>query len=650
MPENESDRVTHEAGPTLTVRAAVIALVCVVGISVAGSFSALLRYELIGSGHLPRCVLSIVMVLVLLNVVLRRLGQRFRFTRKEILFVYCTVSVMTGIPGEQFVNYFYVGLVGPIYHATPENGYAALFHGFIKDFLVPSKDPESPAIKWIMEGMPDGNGFWDIPWGAWLRPLAAWTPAVILVIFIGMGLCALLRKQWIEYERLPFPLARVPLAATGEDDQEGVPFYRNRLMWVFFLVPVVVHLINGLHAYFPWFPFIPLSHSTGRLFPDRPWDAFNYMDVTFYFDMIGIAFFLASDICFSLWFFYFFIRLQMVFASIAGGELDWGFAAHQSGSGLVLLAVVYLWAARRHLAEVVRGAFSRRRPMDSSSEALGCRTIFWGLATCFVLLLAWCHWAGMSWYVAVLLFGFYFLVLIVLTRIIAELGLPYWWNLLAPQDLIARGLGNRLLGDRNLTLVSFLGYSFHLHDTAGAVIPNAMYGLSIAGKARMNLRHVFLGMLIAVVVAVLACHVPCLYVLYTNGISSCGWWFQQEPRVACENIAGSLIWPQEMRGQDVGGLWSGAIFTCFLHVMRQRFVWWAFHPLGFVAAVGLGRHWFSILVGWSLKVLVVRLGGVRLWRKFCPAALGLILGNAAVLTFWSIVHFIWPTAAGLVMG
>ncbi|MFA0752093.1 MAG: hypothetical protein SLRJCFUN_002496 [Candidatus Fervidibacter sp.] len=128
----------------VTWKAIAIGLVLVVGITVAGCFSAFLRYDLIGTGHLPRCALFPVMVLAALNGVSKCLFGKPLLTRAELLGIYCTVLVMTGIPGQQYADYLYLGLIAPIYFANPRNMPALLQYDinwlpYIPDWLVPSK-------------------------------------------------------------------------------------------------------------------------------------------------------------------------------------------------------------------------------------------------------------------------------------------------------------------------------------------------------------------------------------------------------------------------------------------------------------------------------------------------------------------------------
>ena len=65
----------------------------------------------------------------------------------------------------------------------------------------------------------------------------------------------ILRKQWMEHERLLFPLSILPLElAQGERGRLLPSLLRNYLTWVGFLIPFLINLVNGLHSYFNYFP------------------------------------------------------------------------------------------------------------------------------------------------------------------------------------------------------------------------------------------------------------------------------------------------------------------------------------------------------------------------------------------------------------
>ena len=92
----------------------------------------------------------------------------------------------------------------------------------------------------------------------------------------------------------------------------------------------------------------------------------------------------------------------------------------------------------------------------------------------------------------------------------------------------------------------------------------------------------------------------------------------------------------------------GAAVTAFLAVMRQHFLRWPFHPMGYVFGTGFGwLVWGPALVGWLCKWLSVRYGGAQTYRRLLPFFLGLIFGEVLMRLFWAAVAlWQWQMGAG----
>ena len=88
-----------------------------------------------------------------------------------------------------------------------------------------------------------------------------------------------------------------------------------------------------------------------------------------------------------------------------------------------------------------------------------------------------------------------------------------------------------------------------------------------------------------------------------------------------------------------GFFWAvgGGAFTLLLMSLRARFLWWPFHPIGYVVAnTGFPfSFWSHYMLAWALKVWTLRYGGMNLYRRVLPFFIGLILGDVAIQTFWS---------------
>jgi hypothetical protein len=97
---------------------------------------------------------------------------------------------------------------------------------------------------------------------------------------------------------------------------------------------------------------------------------------------------------------------------------------------------------------------------------------------------------------------------------------------------------------------------------------------------------------------------------------------------------------------------AGFLFSLFLLLMRTRFAWWPFHPVGYAVSGSwsMGLLWGPLLIAWVIKILVLRWGGLRLYRRGLPLFLGLIIGECVAGALWSLIgvgfqmktYVFWP--------
>jgi len=193
---------------------------------------------------------SFILVLSLANFLSTLWRRSAALNRRELLVVYVMMIVASAIPEMGLAEELLPIIAGAFYYATPENEWAELFHPYIKDWLV-VREPE--VVQQFFEGAPKGQ---PVPWGAWREPLMYWLPFLIVLSFVMICLMVLVRRQWMERERLIYPLVQTPLEMVKEDPKGGIvnPFFRNPLMWAGFALPVIVSTINAFHNYYSFVP------------------------------------------------------------------------------------------------------------------------------------------------------------------------------------------------------------------------------------------------------------------------------------------------------------------------------------------------------------------------------------------------------------
>jgi hypothetical protein len=77
-----------------------------------------------------------------------------------------------------------------------------------------------------------------------------------------------------------------------------------------------------------------------------------------------------------------------------------------------------------------------------------------------------------------------------------------------------------------------------------------------------------------------------------------------------------------------------------MQFLRHRYLAFPFSVVGYAGAFipTTQKFWFDIFLVWAVKGLLLRYGGVRLYLRFRPVFLGLILGHAAACGVWYIAY------------
>ena len=159
-----------------------------------------------------------------INILLGRINKKLSLTTAELITVYIMMIVACAIPSWGLIMNLLYFLGGIIYYATPENKWEQLIHPHLKSYLIPQN---KEAIRQFFEGLGKGE---SIPWQAWLEPLLWWFAFILVVYFVMICIATIFRKQWVEKERLLFPLTQLPLQMAQKDEGEleiGTPFLDN---------------------------------------------------------------------------------------------------------------------------------------------------------------------------------------------------------------------------------------------------------------------------------------------------------------------------------------------------------------------------------------------------------------------------------------
>ena len=90
--------------------------------------------------------------------------------------------------------------------ATPENDWEALLFRHLPPWLVIA---DAGLVKDFYEG--EVGFFSGGYWRRWAVPILSWSVVVLLLIAMFFCLTIIIRKQWVENEKLAYPIIRIPL-------------------------------------------------------------------------------------------------------------------------------------------------------------------------------------------------------------------------------------------------------------------------------------------------------------------------------------------------------------------------------------------------------------------------------------------------------
>ena len=596
----------------------------------------------VGGGSLLEGPLVVLFACVLVNGLLARFAPRRALRRGELLVVYGMLALSLGLTRQGGLPYLVSSATYPFYMASPGNDWEHLILPHIPLWLRVS---DQEVVSWFWEGAPRGYG---VPWRDWLVPMAAWGAFTLALMAAMFCLGALLRKDWIERQRLTFPLVDVPLALTGagECPTLATAIFANRTFWLGFALPAGLAVLEWLHRLYPGVPVAQLYNvQVGRSFAGMPlpWSVLGSMSVSIVFPVIGITCLLPSEVSLSLWLFYVLYRIQLLIWANFGLAQEGAtsainidpraFIGFEEGGGFLALTAITLYQSRN----AIRGAWWSllRRARVEESDPYSPLQGRWALLGFFVangFMIWWALCAGMSWWSFAGLLGVFYAVLIGASRIVAAGGVMFVDTGFFPQTIMLRTVGALPIGVNSLTMYAYLSV-IYMHDPMNLAMPQMMNSFKLVHSGRLRGSLFTWAAALAFVSVIAFGIIALLRMLHTYGASSVGyqgWPFTDYPERAFAELAGTLRAPEAADNWLRLALGLGAGFTFLLVWLNSRFIWWPISPIGFLIASSYETNrsmWSSAFIAWLLSTLIRRYGGLRLFRSLRPAFLGLVLGD-----------------------
>lgn len=579
-----------------------------------------------------------ILVLILINLLLKRIFPFLALNQAEFIVIYLMLAIASVIAGHDSLQLGIPEMAIPYWLATTENKWEELFFQYLPKWLVvPKKD--------IVAGFFIGgeNFFSPAYLKAWLSPILWWCAFIFALGLAMIAINSIIRKQWVENEKLSYPIIQLPLAMTEGGGE--TTFFKNKILWAGIGVSALIDIINGLRVLYPTFPlYIRVRHdevNLGQYITTFPWNAIGWLPLPLYPFIIAMGYFMPLDLSFSLWFFYLFKKMLLVITAALGYQERAGafpYINEQSYGAWFALFFYAVWGARRHLWLTLKKAFGKAE-IDDSEEPMSYRSAYIVLLLSFSFMIWFCLRAGMSLGVILAFFFIVFVILFAIARVRAEVGPPTheMAGAMNAYNILQNILGTKGVGGNNLTVFCLFWW---LTGRGYRTTPMPFYleGYKMADVARMRSRGLIYAMAIALPWGAFCAYLSACYESYKVGPSP----LLDHNYYIFNQLATDLSSPRPVNPPAMIAMGVGAAFSVFMMNMRTRFIWWPFHPVGYAISMNFGAEyfWSCLVISTLVKFIVIKVGGYKWHRRIIPFMFGIIIGEYSVGAFWSVMSVI----------
>lgn len=615
---------------------------------------------------------SMPVLMLLLPMLTYPLTLRGRKISQSTLGRLCVVGLLTSMTMGQFTgtggwNSVPWGYVSRVYYSASE----------ISNILTPMWyiAPYSAVVSMRIGGtLPD--------WGAWAGTSIFYILYQVAYFLIGTSLMMLLRRRWIEVEKVPFPFPLATWQVVKEANHLEGPKVN-----IAFLIGTIVGLVINLQILmtyiFPWWPDIlgwrvlgtspngcvnvPAGDPIGSVIV--AYMRWNMQPLNF-----TIAYLAPMNILFGMWFMTFVMMIldQVAYSfgfytgilSLDGGSKALGWGGYQMSpvwgpplywnymaltGGMLAFVLMIFWNARSYISDTIKAArLGKQSGVDESREPMSYRGIYMMLAFSSIFLLAFLYATGIGITVGVVMLIFGAIVYGIAEAyargtagIAFGQGRDMWstWPLrlffwpVTPQNLtveyfmsvslMSDGLDAPAAGETTWTTTGM--YTFRLAELSGISAKSA-FKLMVVTFAITLVTRVFISL----------------------------WWVNLQGQTLAKLCSGG--WDCDIAGRDryswapptstiaIAGL-AGFIIVVGLFFLHSRYVWWPIHPMGFLLSGGMYIVWTGVwtcfLVAWIFKYLTLRIGGSKAYERYgVPFVSGTLLGLVVAIVVGIIIGIV----------
>jgi hypothetical protein len=272
---------------------------------------------------------------------------------------------------------------------------------------------------------------------------------------------------------------------------------------------------------------------------------------------------------------------------------------------------------------------------------LGDRAAVLGLLVAGAFVVLWLKYSGMSLGLALFYFVLSLLTYIGVARIVCQTGLVYVQAPLSAQSFAMYSLGTASMSPASITALSF-SYALISYNR-GFLMPAMAHAARLSEQMGRDKRRLLAAIGAALALGLLLSVYLGLRLGYTGGAYHYGLPFTSARIRDVPALIGKLRNPFPTDWTRLSFFGAGAALMAGLMALQFRFAWWPLHPIGLTVCstnVTLDSV-LSIFIVLAIKTIILRVGGVELYRRSRRFFIGLLVGQALAVALVYLIDLLW---------
>ena len=257
--------------------------------------------------------------------------------------------------------------------------------------------------------------------------------------------------------------------------------------------------------------------------------------------------------------------------------------------------------------------------------------------------------SGMVWWVIPVLLFFMFILYVGMTRVIAQTGMAFLDLPVNAHHFAILTLGSAHIDPQSLTALGLA--SAYARNWRGMGIGTIAQSDKVMSDLQQNKRGLFGLMTLTFLLSLLTSILFTIYIGYTT-IGAYNFGGRDAFGGINESYYDDIVrWirnADQLQVPEFVFMAMGGAMMLVLTILTHRLPAWPLAPVGFtVAFADVARLlMFSLFLAWLTKMLLLRIGGVTVYRRAQPFVWGVLVGFCAGVFLGFLVDVIWFPGQG----